>query len=1044
MAYIDSKYNIKIGAFGFLLARMPRAERYQYTREEAPAFVNKFSSGDPNYRDSTFFPHWVTLSWQNGFNQEYFDDGGKFYRSSGLDSTEQTKLTLEKAFNSAGQVVAGAKIKCAVALISSASTVTWANANYGYRKLITIVAPTGKTLPAGYPIKITEDTAALVTATKMLSNRNDLRIQYFNGSSWVDLSRDYVGTTETWFALQAQIDSGGTSTSYYLYYSYAAETTNKQPTTNATWNAVYTPANDTNTKGLWHFKETSGTTVADTSGNAHDITLTGGTWATGKFAKGVTFNGSSDLGTITDHADLKPTGSFTVEAWIKTSVSGGTIFQSFSQNLAYAGIYMAVSGGGMLYGLSGSNVVGATGVTQQDISGVTSIVNNVLHHVAFTWDGSNLKLYVDGVLDATTAWTPAPAYATTNYIRVGCGNGSGSNTSFFNGTIDGLRVINGTAITSFPHGFLTSDPTVTQGSEVAQASAPAASGYIVLAGADNGKIYKWDGATTWTQQYDTANVMVNCAVIFEISGVQYAYFGTGDPSLLVDGVAKIIRTIDGTTFTVAATLTGDGTASVTSLATFNGNYYAGVNPKAQVWKSTNGTTFTLSKDINEPSSPGWIWAMKVYNNKLYVGGGHPQRFLASNSAGFLYSYDDFEWKLTAPFDFTVIKSLEVYDSLLFIGTISKRLYVFNTASIDKILEFPWDVSINAMVTWQDKLVLALGATDENNVTSQESIYIFDRNGFHNAFDTSNAVNFYSLLSVSNILFVGTGASGYVYRTVDGQYQTTGTLQSSYFEAQLPSIYKHFRDVTLIYDSLPTGCSIAIDYRVDETGSWTNLGTANTPLSTKATFTYAVTVADLKVTYRITLTTTNVSSTPTLRKVLMRYVLSPDFKYLWKMRVACVDNIVWADATEPKAILGSAVTAGATSITLKSADVATPTSGFPGPAGETMYATIETSTGTQDVFTYTGTTSTTLTGIPATGANSLGSHSVNEVVKITGANMHQKLLDLKQTRSLYIFTDIDGLTYTVLFHSFQTENWSINQADLTGGLENEVPITLLQA
>ena len=69
MSAIQGKFHLTIDGYGFLLAKMPRAERHIYGREESPHFVNKFSSGDPNYRDSTFFPHWVQNNWLNGFNQ---------------------------------------------------------------------------------------------------------------------------------------------------------------------------------------------------------------------------------------------------------------------------------------------------------------------------------------------------------------------------------------------------------------------------------------------------------------------------------------------------------------------------------------------------------------------------------------------------------------------------------------------------------------------------------------------------------------------------------------------------------------------------------------------------------------------------------------------------------------------------------------------------------------------------------------------------------------------------------------------------------------
>lgn len=1040
MAAISSKFHIKIGDFGFLLAKQPRVERHIYERQEAPSFVNKFSSGEPSYRDSTFFPHWVQLNWQNGFNQEFFDDGGKFYRSSGLDPTEVTKLTIQKAFNSAGQVVSGATINCAVALIATTASAGWANNNYDYRKQITIVAPSGQNLPTGFPIKITEDTAALVTAGKMQADRDDWRVQYYNGTSWNDLSRDYVAASETWFGLQSQISGGATSTDYYVYYGYAAEATSKQPTTNDTWNAVYgAPPKESDTVGLWHFKENSGTTAADTSGNGNTITLGSGTWSSGgKFGYGMAVNVPSTIPTANDSASLSFSTALTFEMWVKFNglPTAGTNHHFTSQD----------NGGTFrfeIYNNSGTYqlrlVISRTGSPEETLLATWSTpVTGTWYHVAVSWSGSTkiATFYVNGSSIGNQTGTIVDSlHESSDPIHFG----DGANLIF-----DSIKFSN-TVKTSFPHALVTSDPTVTQGSEVARASAPTASAYLVLAGASNGKIYQWDGGTTWTEKHDTTNTSVNCAVIHTISGTQYAYFGSGDPAGLTDGNAKIHRTSDGAAYAVAATLTGDATAAVTAIQIFNGNIYAGITPKAKVYKSTDGTTFTLSKDIDEPDNPGWIWAMEVYSNKLYVGGGHPQKFKASNSAGFLWSYDDFEWKFVGNFDFTVIRSLKVYDSLLFIGTINKKLYVFNTASIDKLLEFPWDVSIQAMDTWNDKLVLALSPTDDNNPSGQESVYLFDRNGFHNAFDTSNATKFTSLLSINNQLLVGTGVSGYVYKTVETQYQTSGTLQTSYAEASLPNIYKLYRSVTLMYDSLPTGCTILVEYKTDESdSSWTSLGTASTVGSTSATFNFASGIYSFKISFRVTLSTTNVSVTPTLRKIILKYVLSPDFKYLWKIKLLCADRVSWIDGTEPQAILGAAVSAGATSITLKSTDDATPTSGFPDPNGSAQYCTIEDSSGTKDVFTYTGKTSTTLTGIPATGANALGSHSVDEIVRITGANLHQQILDLKQTRQLFTFTDIDSLTYTVLFHSYQADNWVVNQDDYWGGLENEVPITLLEA
>ena len=174
MSAIDSKYHLKVGEFGFVLARQARTERHIYAREEAPHFVNKFSSGDPNYRDATFFPHWAQINFLNGFDQEFFDDGGKFFRSSAVNPTDQEKLTLQKAMESAGTVTnAGVS---SFGLRSSSSASAWWDTNYSYSQRLTITAPDGIAVPQGHPIQVTIDTAALETASKVESDRDDWRI----------------------------------------------------------------------------------------------------------------------------------------------------------------------------------------------------------------------------------------------------------------------------------------------------------------------------------------------------------------------------------------------------------------------------------------------------------------------------------------------------------------------------------------------------------------------------------------------------------------------------------------------------------------------------------------------------------------------------------------------------------------------------------------------------------------------------------------------------------------------------------------------------
>src|SRR5436853_6479714 len=65
------------------------------------------------------------------------------------------------------------------------------------------------------------------------------------------------------------------------------------------------------------FSEGSGTTVADTSGNNNNGTISGATWTSaGRFGNALVFNGTSARVTVPDAASLQLTSGMTLEAWV--------------------------------------------------------------------------------------------------------------------------------------------------------------------------------------------------------------------------------------------------------------------------------------------------------------------------------------------------------------------------------------------------------------------------------------------------------------------------------------------------------------------------------------------------------------------------------------------------------------------------------------------------------------------------------------------------------------------------------------------------------
>ena len=114
--------------------------------------------------------------------------------------------------------------------LAAAPESSWWNLNYGARKKITITAGSAQ-VPSGYSVSSTLDHASLVTDKHSLSSGNDVRIAYWNGSTWTELDRFRDldtpwnnASTKIWFKTQAVINASSSNDNYYVYYSYPSAT----------------------------------------------------------------------------------------------------------------------------------------------------------------------------------------------------------------------------------------------------------------------------------------------------------------------------------------------------------------------------------------------------------------------------------------------------------------------------------------------------------------------------------------------------------------------------------------------------------------------------------------------------------------------------------------------------------------------------------------------------------------------------------------------------------------------------------------------------
>jgi glucose/arabinose dehydrogenase len=206
------------------------------------------------------------------------------------------------------------------------------------------------------------------------------------------------------------------------------------PATASTLTAVYADGGPVAVPGLiaaYGFDETVGTSAVDATGRGHTGTVRNSAWsAAGKHAGALQLNGTDSWVTVADAADLDLTNTMTFSAWVKLSSLKPwqtVVMKEGAGTLAY-GLY-ATNGGtdGKANASAGETTVYTPGKTQA----------NVWTHLAGTYDGSALRIYVDGSLVNTIAGVAKPT-ATTGVLRIG-GNAVWTGEQL-NGLIDDVRI----------------------------------------------------------------------------------------------------------------------------------------------------------------------------------------------------------------------------------------------------------------------------------------------------------------------------------------------------------------------------------------------------------------------------------------------------------------------------------------------------------------------------------------------------------------------------------------------------------------------------
>jgi prepilin-type N-terminal cleavage/methylation domain-containing protein len=201
---------------------------------------------------------------------------------------------------------------------------------------------------------------------------------------------------------------------------------------------------DANNTGIglvahWKLDEQIGFTASDSKGNHHGTYINGPLSTTGVVGKARWFDGVNDYVSIPNAAEFQVTESLTIAAWVRgeawpTSSSGDNGWTSIilrKGDLNRNNWQLSVYQGKVVLHLNEDD--------DEGVSGNTVLALNMWYHVAAAWDGKDIRIYVNGVLNNTPRARKGPLPTDSRPVYLGGRTGT---SDILKGRLDDVRFYN--------------------------------------------------------------------------------------------------------------------------------------------------------------------------------------------------------------------------------------------------------------------------------------------------------------------------------------------------------------------------------------------------------------------------------------------------------------------------------------------------------------------------------------------------------------------------------------------------------------------------
>ncbi len=211
------------------------------------------------------------------------------------------------------------------------------------------------------------------------------------------------------------------------------------------WTALPLSSEPSNTMGLWHFNDGTGTSLSDASGNTNNGSFSGApAWSdAGRFGYALDFDGTDDYVNIPDASSLdidSASGAMTIEAWLYPHTSAGGKYRSIISKKAMGGSIVNYQ---ISLDQTTGNLLFYSGHWPQIWISSVSIPTNQWSYVAVTLTASEgrLRFFRNGVLlDSTVTYSGnGGCFGAANSTVLTIGT-AGVVSECFDGLIDDVRL----------------------------------------------------------------------------------------------------------------------------------------------------------------------------------------------------------------------------------------------------------------------------------------------------------------------------------------------------------------------------------------------------------------------------------------------------------------------------------------------------------------------------------------------------------------------------------------------------------------------------